>query len=1117
MSDNNDLASAAAHDLYETHADHSAGIGSDETGTEDLKSILKLIATQLQDVDRRQTEVLSQMQQRLEDLEGQTKARKARVPAAYVPAFERIQDGIHQLVERISENRDGVIPAAALGQMAQPTQPDQPDQPDHVNGASNTGFDAGPIPSLSAAITDALQDQIVDGQPDATPTHSNDDSDAGATPTEAFPSEGFPAEVFTETSPLRSALNEDALMDDHFNPKAIDQPAFQAEGHRDMEPDAETLEAPKAIQSPEVDEAETDLDGSDPWDHATAEALTQAYETGETNQPPMIAGFPSLSAAMPAETPALTTTQSVENESGGVQPEAFLSASEPAAHIQTSAASVDFDREWLQERFSEIADRVEQSLADMRPDDSLFALSDRVERMQEDITQALQDVATRDDLDTLKSDEFPVDDLLAHLDRTDAKLDKIVSVDDKLAMVIAQLSDERFNALISEFAPAAPVGTDAPEVDFDKIANVAAAAVAERFAELGPKTNEQAPAVTEMRELLEHFIADQRKDHEQTAGTLDTIQQAMVNILDRVEAMEMSAEAAFMTAPGAGLHSADLDDEDDDYASTSQSSSSSMTFAPAGIAAAVPAAIADPTAPRAAADGFQSGQSFEDDDFGSRTPPAAYGQPAANGQTAPEGQPNDAAYETETGGVIAPDLSPMSPIDRIRQDFIDDARRTKAQVSAQADEEMAAAATKKPGRKSILDGLRGGGKAKEVKSHSAGVDAVLSGSTTTDGDAGGTIFGMRRNTVMIGAFVTLIAVTSALMLMRKDRPVAATPGQPVIERSMETSNEGADKQANLGRASGQPSLEAELNKIVGGPVANLENVPGVDIQPSRRALSAPELAHIQERRSMAQASSKLGQEAARATPAAVMKEFGVSSDNGLAQSAVQRSGLASKLDLPPATVGPLSLRLAAAKGDPSAQFEVAARLAEGKGTNQNFQDAVAWYTRSANQGFAQSMYRLGTMFERGLGVKKNMEKAASHYEQAADRGNVKAMHNLAVLKAGSSTTSPDYLSAAHWFAKAADYGLTDSQYNLAVLFENGLGVKKDLVESYKFYTLSAKSGDAEAVKKRNEVRGKLSSQQSMEAEHMIIKWRPKLPSKIANDARAAGEEWKKRANGQYAS
>ena len=118
----------------------------------------------------------------------------------------------------------------------------------------------------------------------------------------------------------------------------------------------------------------------------------------------------------------------------------------------------------------------------------------------------------------------------------------------------------------------------------------------------------------------------------------------------------------------------------------------------------------------------------------------------------------------------------------------------------------------------------------------------------------------------------------------------------------------------------------------------------------------------------------------------------------------------SQVSLPPATVGPLSLRLAAANGDPSAAFEVGARLAEGKGTSQNFTEAITWYQKSAAQGFAQAQYRLGTLYERGLGVKADVARAQSWYERAAEQGHIKAMHNLAVLSAGRSTGSPDYIT-----------------------------------------------------------------------------------------------------------
>ena len=63
------------------------------------------------------------------------------------------------------------------------------------------------------------------------------------------------------------------------------------------------------------------------------------------------------------------------------------------------------------------------------------------------------------------------------------------------------------------------------------------------------------------------------------------------------------------------------------------------------------------------------------------------------------------------------------------------------------------------------------------------------------------------------------------------------------------------------------------------------------------------------------------------------------------------------------------------------------------------------------------------------------------------------MHNLAVLYANGSVGSPQFERASYWFKKAANLGLKDSQYNLAILYEEGLGVQKDLVEAYRWYTL----------------------------------------------------------------
>jgi len=215
----------------------------------------------------------------------------------------------------------------------------------------------------------------------------------------------------------------------------------------------------------------------------------------------------------------------------------------------------------------------------------------------------------------------------------------------------------------------------------------------------------------------------------------------------------------------------------------------------------------------------------------------------------------------------------------------------------------------------------------------------------------------------------------------------------------------------------------------------------------------------------------------------------------------------AKVEMPPAAIGPLTLRRAAADGDASAQFEVAARLAEGKGIDQDFKGAVEWYLRSASTGFAQAQYRLGTHYERGLGVDRDPERARAWYQRAAEQGNVKAMHNLAVIDAGKT----NYADAVRWFTEAASYNLPDSQFNLAVLLEGGLSGNKDVKQAYVWFALAARGGDKEAMKRRDQVKGQLSADAVATADEEVRSFRAKAQIPVVNDARVAGEAWKKTA------
>jgi localization factor PodJL len=169
----------------------------------------------------------------------------------------------------------------------------------------------------------------------------------------------------------------------------------------------------------------------------------------------------------------------------------------------------------------------------------------------------------------------------------------------------------------------------------------------------------------------------------------------------------------------------------------------------------------------------------------------------------------------------------------------------------------------------------------------------------------------------------------------------------------------------------------------------------------------------------------------------------------------------------PEPVGPDRLRQAAVAGDPAAAFEVGARYAEGRGTAQDMDAAVAWYEWAAEAGLAPAQYRLGSIYEKGLGVPKDLTKAQDWYRRAAEAGNVKAMHNLAVLYAEGAGGEPDLERAGELFHKAAEHGVRDSQFNLAILHARGLGVPQDLIEAYKWFAVAAGSGDEESIKRRD--------------------------------------------------
>jgi len=64
---------------------------------------------------------------------------------------------------------------------------------------------------------------------------------------------------------------------------------------------------------------------------------------------------------------------------------------------------------------------------------------------------------------------------------------------------------------------------------------------------------------------------------------------------------------------------------------------------------------------------------------------------------------------------------------------------------------------------------------------------------------------------------------------------------------------------------------------------------------------------------------------------------------------------------------------------------------------QDYAEAVRWYRKAADQGYAIAQYDLGNMYDQGKGVPQNYGEARRWYRKAADQGYTNAQRALSAL------------------------------------------------------------------------------------------------------------------------
>ena len=151
---------------------------------------------------------------------------------------------------------------------------------------------------------------------------------------------------------------------------------------------------------------------------------------------------------------------------------------------------------------------------------------------------------------------------------------------------------------------------------------------------------------------------------------------------------------------------------------------------------------------------------------------------------------------------------------------------------------------------------------------------------------------------------------------------------------------------------------------------------------------------------------------------------------------------------------------AANQNNAEAQNNLAAIFNNGIGVARNYKLAFNWYFRAIDNGSVTALYNIATMYETGLGVEKDLTLAFNYYAKAAEKGSSLAQYELGMMYLKGTAVDRNYALAKEWLDKSTH---PEKYIALGEIYENGLGVKKDILKALHSYE-TAKILDVDTAK-----------------------------------------------------
>lgn len=170
-------------------------------------------------------------------------------------------------------------------------------------------------------------------------------------------------------------------------------------------------------------------------------------------------------------------------------------------------------------------------------------------------------------------------------------------------------------------------------------------------------------------------------------------------------------------------------------------------------------------------------------------------------------------------------------------------------------------------------------------------------------------------------------------------------------------------------------------------------------------------------------------------------------------------------------------RRSAELGFAPAQVVLGYLFETGRATPINAREAFGWYKKAAQQDDPLAQWLAGRIIYAGSIPGRDLNDATDFLQAAADHGDPFGEYLLGKVK----LERQDYPNAAAWFGKAAQQGLPHAQEQLAKLLRDGQGVVQNKFEAYVWMLVSNDAGNRRVASDLQELEAELETNQVEQA------------------------------------